>query len=705
MDKVKRFLKYDAFILILDIIAVNAAYVLSLVLRFTVANRLDPQINDYMYTVIHFAPIYTAVCILVFFLFKLYGGMWRYAGIGDVNRIFFANLITTAVHIIATILFYERMPISYYVMGAFAQMFLVAFIRFAYRFAVLEKRTIGKSKASNALVIGTKENGSQMIKLLTIGVEYRPVAVIDCRDKDAGMMMDGIPVYVKEDLEYVVRKHQIKAVFIADSSIDTKFRDFIFDFCKYKQISCKDYTSFLTYKGESDTLADVISVVGGQTTDGKKAIPFSPPDISEAEVKEVVETLRSGWITTGPRVKLLERRLAAYIETGKTDVDTERDPARYSNRLVCLSSATAAEELNLRVLGIGEGDEVILPAYTYTASASAVIHCGATVKFVDIQKDGDKTTHAPEMDYDALEKAITSKTKAILVVDIAGIVCDFEKVFEIAEKKKDLFTPKTSDGSMLGDLSSRIQKSIGRVAVIADDAHSLGASRTINGEKKYCGAIADFTSFSFHAVKNFTTAEGGASTWTQKQGVDDSEIYKMYQLLSLHGQSKDALAKTKVGAWEYDIVGPWYKSNMTDITAAIGLRQLDRYERLLARRVEIISRYDEVCDRLGIKHLIHHTDAMDSSNHLYLIRVPDITEEKRNELITKLAEHGVSTNVHYKPLPLMTAYKELGWDIKDFPNTYDYYHNLITLPLHTRLTDEDVDYVIEQLEQVMNQDR
>jgi len=706
MDKLKRFLKYDAFILFLDIIAVNAAYFLSLVLRFLIANQMDPQINDYMYTVIHFAPFYTCACIVVFFLFKLYGGMWRYAGIGDVNRIFFANLITAAIHVIGTLLFFERMPITYYVMGAFAQIFLIAFIRFAYRFAVLEKRAYGKSNASNALVVGTKENGSQMIKLLTIGVEFKPVAVLDCWDEDAGKMIDGLPIYGKEELENVVKKHQIKAIFIADSNIDSSLRDYIYDYCKYKQLSCRDYTSFLTYKGVEDSLADVISSApGAKSADGKKTIPFSPPDISEAEIKEVVETLRSGWITTGPRVKLLERRLAAYIETGKNDIDTERDPSKYSNRVVCLNSATASEELNLRILGIGPGDEVIIPAYTYTASASAVIHCGATVKFVDIQKDGDKSTHAPEMDYEALENAITSKTKAIIVVDIAGIVSDFDKVFEIAEKKKDLFTPKASDGSILGDLSSRIQKSIGRVAVIADDAHSLGASRKSNGITKYCGAIADFTSFSFHAVKNFTTAEGGASTWTDKPGIDNAEIYKMYQLLSLHGQSKDALAKTKVGAWEYDIIGPWYKANMTDITAAIGLRQLDRYPRLLDRRVEIIKKYDEVCDRLGINHLTHHTDIVDSSNHLYLIRVPGISEDKRNELITKLAEQGVSSNVHFKPLPLMTAYKQLGWDIKDFPNTYDYYHNLITLPLHTRLTDEDVDYVIENLEVVMNQSK
>lgn len=436
-------------------------------------------------------------------------------------------------------------------------------------------------------------------------------------------------------------------------------------------------------------------------SDNKKFIPFSPPDISELEINEVAEALRSGWITTGPRTKLLERRLAAYIETGKTDYDTESDTKRWSNRVVCLASATAAEELNLKLLGIGPGDEVIVPAYTYTASASAVIHCGATVIFVDIQKDGDKTTHMPEMDYKALENAITEKTKAIISVDMAGIICDYDKIFEVVAKKKHLFKPMNSDGSKLSDLSSRIQKSIGRVAVVADGAHSLGSSRVFNGEKKYCGAIADFTSFSFHAVKNFTTAEGGASAWTPKEGIDNAEIYKMYQLLSLHGQSKDALAKTVVGAWEYDIIGPWYKCNMTDITAAIGLRQLDRYQELLDRRLEIIKKYDETCDKLGIVHLIHHADGTDSSNHLYLIRIPGITVEKRNELITKMAEQGVSTNVHYKPLPMMTAYKELGWDIKDFPNSYDYYQNLITLPLHTLLKNEDVDYILKILESVL----
>jgi len=451
----------------------------------------------------------------------------------------------------------------------------------------------------------------------------------------------------------------------------------------------------------------------------QRVISFSPPDISEAEIVEVAEALRSGWITTGPRTKLLERRLAAYIETGKTDIDCEAEEnnKKYSNRVVCLNSATAAEELNLRILGIGSGDEVIVPAYTYTASASAAIHCGATVTFVDIQKDGDPVTHMPEMDYVKLEAAITEKTKAIVTVDLGGIVCDYDKIFEIVERKRNVFKPMDSDGTPLNDLASRIQKAIDRVAVVADCAHSLGASRVVSHTaegkietaRKYCGAIADFTSFSFHAVKNFTTAEGGASTWCLPakayegaNKVTDEEIYHMYQLLSLHGQSKDALAKTKIGAWEYDIVGPWYKCNMTDIMAAIGLRQLDRYTELLARRVAILKKYDAVCDELGIFHLFHHTDFMDSSNHLYLIRIPGITAEQRNEIIEKIAEQGIATNVHYKPLPLMTAYKALGWDIKDFPNTYDYYHNLITLPLHTLLSDEDVDYVCETVKKVIS---
>lgn len=447
----------------------------------------------------------------------------------------------------------------------------------------------------------------------------------------------------------------------------------------------------------------------------KRTISFSPPDISELEIAEVAEALRSGWITTGPRTKMLECRLAAYIETGDTTIDctTKEAIKAYSQKVVCLNSATAAEELNLRILGVGPGDEVIVPAYTYTASASAAIHCGATVKFVDIQKDGDKTTHMPEMDYEKLEAAITERTKAVVVVDLGGIVADYDRVFEIVERKRRMFTPLNDHSNPLADLSSRIQAGLGRVAVVADCAHSLGASRTTawcgkgKGEKsrKYCGAIADFTDFSFHAVKNFTTAEGGASTWclpstVYDTGVTDAEIYKFYQLLSLHGQNKDALSKSKLGSWEYDIIGPWYKCNMTDIMAAIGLRQLDRYLGMLERRAVMMQRYQAVCDELGISYMNHHVEGMDSSNHLFLIRVPGIDVETRNLIIEKMAERGVATNVHYKPLPMMTAY---GKDCSDYPNAYDYYHNLITLPFHTLLSDDDVEYVCEMLKETVKE--
>ena len=403
----------------------------------------------------------------------------------------------------------------------------------------------------------------------------------------------------------------------------------------------------------------------------KRNIPFSPPDISELEINEVIDTLKSGWITTGPKTKELERRLAKYCHTSK---------------VVCLNSATAAEELNLRICGIGEGDEVIVPAYTYTASASAVIHCGAKVVFVDSQKDNC------EMDYDKVAEAITEKTKAVVAVDLGGIICDYDKLYAAVESKKDLF--KAKEGNSLG---ARIQQAKGRVLVFADSAHALGASR----HGKMAGEIADFTSFSFHAVKNFTTGEGGASTWLDIDGIDNEEIYHQYQLYSLHGQSKDALAKTQLGAWEYDIIGPWYKCNMTDIMAAIGLRQLDRYPALLERRKKIIARYDAMCDELGIKHLIHSGDDFQSSNHLYLTRISGIDDQTRRKIIIKLAERGVNTNVHYKPLPMMTAYKEMGWDIKDFPNAYAYYDNLITLPLHTKLTDEDVEYIIDNFKDVV----
>lgn len=399
----------------------------------------------------------------------------------------------------------------------------------------------------------------------------------------------------------------------------------------------------------------------------RRNIQFSPPDISEAEIEEVCEALRSGWITTGPRTKELEKRLAAFCHTDK---------------LVCLNSATAAEELNLRVLGIGAGDEVIVPAYTYTATAAAVIHVGAKLVFIDSQKD------STEMDYDAMEAAINERTKAVIAVDLGGIIADYDRIYEAVERKKNLFTPKTD-----------IQKALGRVAVLADAAHSLGASR----DGKMAGEIADFTSFSFHAVKNFTTAEGGAATWRHIDGVDDEALYKQYQLLSLHGQSKDALAKTKLGAWEYDIVAPYYKCNMTDIMAAIGLRQLDRYVGLLERRKQIIARYDEMCDELGVMHLNHYGENHSSSGHLYLTRVPGIGDEQRREIIIKMAEQGIATNVHYKPLPMMTAYKAYGWDIKDFPNAHAYYENLITLPLHTLLSDDDVEYVVENFKNIVKE--
>lgn len=388
-------------------------------------------------------------------------------------------------------------------------------------------------------------------------------------------------------------------------------------------------------------------------------IPFSPPDITEAEINEVCDALRSGWITTGPRTKEFERRIAQFCGT---------------QRAACLSSATAALELNLRILGIGEGDEVIVPAYTYTASASPIAHVGAKIVFVDSQPDSF------EMDYDLMEAAITEKTKAIIPVDLAGIACDYDRIYAAVENKKHLFNP-----------SNDIQRAIGRVAVVADGAHSLGAEK--NGKKT--GQLADFTSFSFHAVKNLTTAEGGAATWKPIPGIDNETLYQQYMLYSLHGQSKDALSKTQAGAWEYDVIGPWYKCNMTDITAAIGLIQLDRYPAMLERRKEIISKYNAVCDSLGIKYLDHYGESHSSSGHLYITRIPGITEEQRNAIITEMAEKGITCNVHYKPLPMMTAYKSLGFDIAHFPNAKAFYLNEITLPLHTKLSDEDVDCICE----------
>lgn len=394
-------------------------------------------------------------------------------------------------------------------------------------------------------------------------------------------------------------------------------------------------------------------------------IPFSPPDISELEMNEVVEALRSGWITTGPRTKELERKIAAWIGTEKC---------------VCLNSQTACAEMALHLLGIGEGDEVITSAYTYTASASIVCHVGAKLVLIDTQKDSF------EMDYDALEDAINEKTKAIIPVDLGGVPCDYDRIFAIVERKKACFRP-----------ANKLQEAIGRIAVCADAAHAFGARR----RDEMIGSIADFSSFSFHAVKNFTTAEGGALTWRTIAGVSNEEIYKQLQLLSLHGQSKDALAKTQLGAWEYDIVGPYYKCNMTDIAAAIGLKQFERYPALLERREEIIKQYDAAFRPLGIETLPHYTEEWRSSGHLYLTRVPDISLEQRNEIIMKMAEADIACNVHYKPLPMHTAYKKLGFDIKEYPNAYDHFANEVTLPLHTKLTDEMIEYVIQSYKNIV----
>lgn len=398
-----------------------------------------------------------------------------------------------------------------------------------------------------------------------------------------------------------------------------------------------------------------------------KMIMFSPPDISEAEIQEVAETLRSGWITTGPRTKRLEKQIAEWIGTEKC---------------ICLNSQTACAEMALRVLGIGNGDEVCVPAYTYTASASVIDHVGAKIVMIDCQKN------SLEMDYDALEMAITEKTKAVIPVDLGGVPCDYERIFEIAERKKHLFNP-----------SNDIQKAIGRIAVCADAAHAFGATR----HNKTVGSIADFSAFSFHAVKNFTTAEGGALTWRNISGVDNEEIYRQIQNLSLHGQSKDALAKTKPGVWEYDIVGTWYKCNMTDIAAAIGLKQFERYPDMLSRRKDIITKYDEAFKPLGVETLDHYNSEYKSSGHLYITRIPNITPQQRNEIIIKMAEQGVACNVHYKPLPLHTAYKNLGFDIVDYPNAYAHFANEITLPLHTCLTDDDVEYVIEKYTEILKE--
>ena len=399
----------------------------------------------------------------------------------------------------------------------------------------------------------------------------------------------------------------------------------------------------------------------------KKVVPFSPPDISDFEIAEVVSALKSGWITTGPRTKQLEKDIAEWVGTEKC---------------VCLNSQTACAEMALRVLGVGAGDEVITCAYTYTASASVIAHVGAKIVLIDTQKD------SLEMDYDALEAAINEHTKAIIPVDLAGIPCDYDRLFEIVERTKHLFQP-----------SNEMQSALGRVAIMADTAHAFGAK----WHGRMIGSVADFSSFSFHAVKNLTTAEGGALTWRTIPGIGNDDIYKKLQLLSLHGQSKDALAKTKLGAWEYDIVGTYYKCNMTDVAAAIGLKQFERYPAMLKRRKEIIERYDAALKPVGVQTLTHYTADRESSGHLYLTRIPDITAEQRNEIISKMAEQGIACNVHYKPLPMHTAYKNLGFDIKNYPNAYAHFANEITLPLHTCLSDGDVEYVIEKYVEILRE--
>lgn len=396
-------------------------------------------------------------------------------------------------------------------------------------------------------------------------------------------------------------------------------------------------------------------------------IPFSPPDITEAEVREVAAALLSGWITTGPKTKELERRVAALCGT---------------NYAVCLNSQTACAEMALRLLGVGPGDEVITTAYTYTASASVVCHVGAKLILIDTQPD------SLEMDYDAMEAAITERTKVIIPVDLAGIPCDYDRIFAAAERKRSIFRPE-----------GKLQTALGRIAVLADTAHAFGASRG----GKPVGSIADFSSFSFHAVKNLTTAEGGALTWNDLPGIDSADLYKQLQLLSLHGQSKDALAKVQLGNWDYDIVGTWYKCNMTDLAAAVGLAQMDRYGDMLRRRREIIGRYDAALKPLGVRVLDHYTDRHLSSGHLYLARIPGVNAEQRSAIIQKMADRGVACNVHYKPLPMHTAYKNLGFDIADYPNAYAQFENEITLPLHTRLTDEEVQFVIHSFTEVLKE--
>lgn len=657
--------------MVFDALAVNFAYFLALVLRYYVTFEFNPYATRFVVIFLHMAPYYGVICVAVFYAFRLYNTMWKFGGLRDLNRILMACVVTAVIQVTGTVLFFERMSLSYYVLGFAIQLAMIICARFAYRLYLLERNTAEAQRkaTTNVMVIGIGGIGQFARKQVEQDTAMKVVCVVSGAGEWPNQYLNGVPVICGlGNLAQVIEKKKIGYVVIADENLTEESSKQIKELCDEKKVEVQDFIEYLHNNNDAEA-----PIAVSVNSDGHRVIPFSPPDITDSEIVEVQRAMKSGWITTGPRTKELERKLAAYCHTSK---------------VVCLGSATAAEELNFRVCGIGEGDEVIVPAYTYTATASAAIHCGARVIFVDSQKDNC------EMDYDKVAAAITERTKAVVAVDLGGVIADYDKLFAAVESKRQLFHPKQGD-----DLGARIQQAIGRVIVFADCAHALGAQR--NG--KMAGEIADFTDFSFHAVKNFTTAEGGASTWRDIPGIDNEEMYHQYQLYSLHGQSKDALAKTKVGAWEYDIVGPWYKCNMTDIMAAIGLKQFDRYEGLIQRRHDIIKKYDAVCDELGVMHLSHEGKDFRSSGHLYITRIPGIDEAKRQEIIVKMAEMGVATNVHYKPLPMMTAYKEYGWDIKDFPNAYDYYHNLITLPLHTCLSDEDVEYVCENFREVVGE--
>ncbi len=655
--------------ILFDAFAVNFAYFIVLLIRYYKGNEFVPDASLYLSVFWKFAPVYAIICVAVFYFFKFYNTLWQFADIRDINKVLCACLITSCIQVAGTAFTY-MMPFSYYLIGAVFQFIIIVGSRLAYKLYLMERDQVTASKGTvNAMVVGINGIGRFARKKIDQSSDKRTVCVVNSGNGGSNQLLNGVPVICGiENIEQIITSKNIGYVVIADENLSKEQVREIKSVCEKKRVEVHDFVEYL--QNNNDSMEPVLLK---SRSEGARVIPFSPPDISDKEIEEVRKALKSGWITTGPRTKELETKLAEFCHT---------------SRVVCLNSATSAEELNFRVCGIGEGDEVIVPAYTYTATASAAIHCGAKVIFVDSVKDGF------EMDYDKVASAITERTKVIVAVDLGGIVADYDKLYSVVENKRNLF--KAKEGN---DLGARIQRSIGRVLVFSDGAHALGAVR----HGKMVGEIADFTDFSFHAVKNFTTAEGGASTWRDIEGIDNDEIYRQYQLYSLHGQSKDALAKTKLGAWEYDIVGPWYKCNMTDIMAAIGLKQFERYPGMIERRHRIIKKYDEMCDELGVMHLTHEGTDFRSSGHLYLTRIPGITPDQRQEIIVKLAEMGVATNVHYKPLPMMTAYKAYGWDIKDFPNAYNYYNNLITLPLHTCLTDEDIDYVIECYKKVVRE--